>query len=135
MKTLSLILVALPALLIATSAQAEAGDAARGKDLSKRCAACHDLSADAKNKVGPALWGVTTRGVAAAEGYKYSDAMAKAGAVVPEWTEEHLLAYLSDPTAWVRKQTGDDSARSRMTFKLADEQQRRDLAAFLAALK
>lgn len=135
MNYMKLAIAVVPAFLIAAPVQAAAGDPVKGEDLSKRCAACHDLSAAAKNKVGPGLWGLTARGVASVEGYKYSDAMTAAGAEVPEWTEEHLLAYLADPTAWVREQTGDDSARSRMTFKVSDEQQRRDLAAFLATLQ
>lgn len=135
MNYMKLAIAVAPAFLITASVQAAAGDPVKGEELSKRCAACHDVSAAAKNKVGPALWGLTTRGVASVEGFKYSDAMRAAVAGVSEWTEEHLMAYLADPTAWVREQTGDDSARSRMTFKVGDEQQRRDLAAFLATLK
>lgn len=48
------------------------------------------------------------------------------------WTEEELVAYVTDPTAWVKEKSGDDSARSKMTFKLNRNQA--DVAAYLASV-
>ena len=48
------------------------------------------------------------------------------------WTEEELVDYVTDPTAWVKEKSGDDSARSKMTFKLNRNQA--DVAAYLASV-
>ena len=41
-------------LLLGTSAQAE-GDAERGRQVYKKCAGCHMVGADARNRSGPPL--------------------------------------------------------------------------------
>jgi cytochrome c len=70
-------------------------DPAQGEKIATKCKACHDLSKDAKNKVGPHLWGVVGRNHAEAEGFAYSDAM-KQFAGKP-WTFEDLDKFLTKP--------------------------------------
>src|SRR3546814_4438633 len=73
--------VAAAALALALpSAASAAGDAASGEQVFKRCTACHAVGEDAKNKVGPQLNGVVGRAAGTVEGFKYSKAMAAAGA-------------------------------------------------------
>lgn len=68
--------------------------AAAGEKVFRKCAACHQVGSDAQNRVGPQLNGIVGRAVGAAEGFSYSDAMAKAGG---HWDAERLAAFLADP--------------------------------------
>ncbi|SDX90871.1 c-type cytochrome [Citreimonas salinaria] len=73
------LLATMPALAVAES-HAMAGDAAAGEKVFRKCMACHDVGADAKNKVGPILNGVIDRQIASVEGYTYSDVLNAMGA-------------------------------------------------------
>ncbi len=73
-------------------------NAKAGERISKKCAACHDLTQGGPNKIGPNLWGVVGRQVASHEGFKYSQAMQDFGG---QWTYEHLDAFLTSPKALV----------------------------------
>ena len=44
-----------------------------------------------------------------------------------------IAAYVTDPTAWLKEQTGDDKAVTKMTFKMATGGE--DVAAYLASIK
>ncbi len=124
--------------LLAMSASAFAeGDAAKGEKVFKKCTACHMVGEKAKNRVGPVLTGVIGRKAGTAEGYKYSKLNAAAGEAGLEWTEENLIAYLPDPSAFLKtylKENGaEDKAkgRSKMVYKLKKESERKDVVAYL----
>ena len=51
------------------------GDVASGEKIFKKCAACHSIVKGGKNKIGPALYNVVGRDVAAVSDYKYSKAL------------------------------------------------------------
>ena len=84
-------------------AQAE-GDAAAGKKVFAKCAACHDATAG-KDKIGPTLVGVFGRTAGTLESYssKYSANMKEAGAGGLVWDDANLTAYLRDPKAVIPK--------------------------------
>ncbi|MFC4170258.1 c-type cytochrome [Teichococcus aestuarii] len=110
------------ALLAAPSARAEEGDAARGRTLFQRqCQSCHQV-AQPRNGVGPTLQGVVGRASASVEGYNYSPALKALG---QSWTPETLGAFLANPTGVARG--------TRMVQRVAAEQDRKDIIAFLAA--
>jgi hypothetical protein len=48
------------------------------------------------------------------------------------WSEEMIVAYLEDPTAFLRDFLQDPRARAKMAFRLRKEQDRRDVVAYLA---
>lgn len=129
--------LALASPLLATQALAE-GDAAKGADDFKKCRACHEIVAPdgtavvKGGKTGPNLYGVIGRAAGAAEGYSYSDALKALGAAGEVWTEEDIAAYITDPNEYVRGKTGDDKAKTKMTFRLKEGQA--DLAAYLASI-
>jgi cytochrome c len=75
-----------------------AADPAAGEKAAAKCKACHDMTQAAKNKVGPALWGVVGRNRASVEGYKYSDALT--GLAGAPWTFEELDKYLANPKGY-----------------------------------
>lgn len=80
----------------ATTAAAPAAlDPAAGEKLFKKCSACHTVDKGGANRVGPNLWGVLDRPVAAHEGFKYSDAMVSHQDET--WSAAQLDAYLTKP--------------------------------------
>lgn len=133
-------LIAAFAALTALAAPAfAAGDAAKGEADFKKCKACHSIiAADGTEivkggKTGPNLWGVTTRAPGSLPEFAYGDSIKAVGANGTPWDESMLAAYLPDPTAWLREQTGDAAAKSKMSFKLNKGAE--DMAAYLATLK
>ncbi|SCA57491.1 Cytochrome c-550 (modular protein) [Candidatus Terasakiella magnetica] len=107
------------------------GDAKRGAKVFKKCKSCHNVTAGAKNKVGPNLFGIIGRVPGTYDGFKYSKSMQSYGA---PWTADSISAYIANPTAFLKKETDSPSAKSKMTFKLKDEQSRLDVAAYLAQI-
>jgi cytochrome c len=85
--------------LMAATAWAD-GDATKGADVYKKCAACHSV-ADKTNKVGPFLRGVVGRKAAGADGYNYSEAMKTFAATGAIWDDATLDKYLADPKATI----------------------------------
>jgi cytochrome c len=84
--------------IISSSKIAVAQDAAAGEKVFVRCRACHQIGADARNMVGPALTGVVGRPAGVYPGYNYSDANKNSGLT---WDEATLKVYLKDPRAKV----------------------------------
>lgn len=127
------------ALTLALPAAAQdAGDPAAGEKEYNKCKACHMVQDDAGTdivkggKTGPNLYGIVGREIAAVEDFKYGEGILELKEKFPGgvWDAEALTAYLTDPTAYLKEHTGDDAAKSKMTFKLAKNQA--DVIAFLA---
>ena len=74
-------------------------DMERGKSLYSKCAICHTNSADEGHLVGPNLYGIVGKKVAAAEDFFYTDAMVAYGIT---WTTELLDKFLESPMTEVR---------------------------------
>ena len=128
---------ALGALMLATPAMA--ADPAAGESDFKKCKACHAIVASdgtevvKGGKTGPNLGGVIGRPVASVADFKYGESILAVGATGAVWDEASLAAYITDPAAWLKEQTGDAAAKSKMSFKLKDEKEAADVAAFLAS--
>ncbi len=112
-----------------------AGDASAGENIFRKCAGCHKIGDNAKNATGPVLQGVVGRQAGTFPGFRYGKDMVAAGEAGLVWNEENLAEYLADPRAFLRAFLNDDHARAKMPFKLRDEQQRMDVAAYLATLQ
>ena len=116
------------------------GDAANGANVFKKCIACHKVGDGAKNGVGPQLNGIIGRTTGTAEGYKYSPLNHAAGEQGLVWSEEFIVEYLADPKAFLYKYLESKGKKdlatgaTKMVFKLPDEQQRKDVAAYLKSL-
>ncbi len=112
------------------------GDAEKGEKEFKKCKACHMVQSPEGEdivkggKTGPNLYGVVGRKAGTEEGFKYSDALIKLGEAGEVWTPEDLEHYITDPNSYVQEKTGDDSLKTKMTFKLNKNQA--DVVAFLA---
>ncbi len=75
------------------------GDVAHGEKVFKKCAACHSINKDGKNKIGSKLYNVVFRPVGSVADYKYSKALASYG---KEWNWEELNGFLTKPSAWIK---------------------------------
>ena len=75
----------------------------RGEKAFRVCSACHTIERGGAHTVGPNLWGVVGRPVAAAEGFdRYTPAMSSFGGI---WSPERLDRYLRQPAVEVRGTT------------------------------
>lgn len=137
---MSIRLLPLLALTFAAPAFAEP-DAAKGEASFKKCKSCHSIVApdgtevQKGGKTGPNLFGVVGRPVASDPEFKYGEGILAAKEKGAVWDEAQLTTYLQDPNAWVKAASGDESARSKMTFKLPKEEEAADVAAYLATIK
>lgn len=101
MRNKILVALSLAAGCLALPALAQEADLAAGEKVWKRCAACHMIGDGAENRVGPELNGIIGRKAGGLEGFKYSDAMVKAGEEGLVWDNEQLHAYLENPKKMV----------------------------------
>ncbi|QKV19456.1 c-type cytochrome [Oricola thermophila] len=72
-------------------------DVDKGASVFKKCQACHTTEEGGANKVGPNLWDIVNRPVAAHEGFKYSGAMTEFAANGAVWDYEHLNEFIKKP--------------------------------------
>ena len=75
------------------------GDVTHGEKVFKKCAACHSINKDGKNKIGPKLYNVVGRAIGAIPYYKYSKALTSYNKT---WTFEELNSFLLKPAAWIK---------------------------------
>ena len=75
------------------------GDIAHGEKVFKKCSACHSIEAGGGNKIGPALYNVVGRKIAAVEDYKYSKALVE---YKKNWSFEELNGFLIKPQKWIK---------------------------------
>ena len=114
-----------------------AQDAAKGEQIFKQCMTCHRIGPDAKNMVGPVLTGVIGRQSGTAPGFAYSPLNKAAGEAGLVWTEDLIFQYLPDPNAFLKKFLTDKgkadqaTGSTKMAFKLAGEEQRKDVIAYI----
>lgn len=116
----------LTAIFVAVSAAAAskafaAGDAEKGAQAFRACAACHSLNAG-DHRTGPSLAGISGRTAGTVAGFnRYSKALKDSGIV---WNDDVLDRWIRDPKALV--------PGNRMVYRgIADKKVRDDLIAFL----
>ena len=96
-------------------------DAGRGPATAARCRTCHSFEQDGGHRIGPVLWNVVGRDIAAGEGYRYSGAFKD---IEGNWTAEALDEFLLRPRIW--------APGTKMGFAgLGDEAERADLIAWM----
>lgn len=122
--------MAIAIFLVATSAMGTGvraellGDAARGEALFRECSSCHQVGAEATNRVGPHLNDIFGRKAGSVEGFRYSKGLARMGADGLVWSFDTLDAYVENPKALV--------SDTRMSYRgMKDEADRADLLAYL----
>jgi cytochrome c len=99
-------------------------NAGAGKDVAKKCAACHTFEKGGPNRVGPNLYGIFDEPVAEGRGFAFSDALKKKGGT---WSADALNEWLWKPQSFVKG--------TKMTFAgLAKAKDRADVIAYLNSL-
>ena len=138
-------LIAIAAMVLATPLQADghlgSGDAEAGEGAFRQCIACHvvanedgEVLAGRKAKTGPNLYKIANGPAGAADGFKYSKPMIEAGEAGLVWDEANFVAYVQDPTGFLRTFLDDSKARGKMSFKVRKEEDAANLFAYLASL-
>ena len=133
-------LSAVLALLAATSATAQ-GDAAAGEAAFRQCVACHlvttptgDTLAGRAGRSGPNLYGVAGGPAGAVDGFRYSGRLGALKNAAVVWTEDNFVAYVQDPTGYIREATGNNSARGAMSFRVRSEADALNVYAYIVSL-
>ena len=141
MKYLSVTAFGLSMLAAPVFADAHAmGDAEAGEKVFSKCKACHSIVDDAGDAVvrggrnGPNLYGVYQRQAGTAEDFKYGDDLVAAGEAGLEWNEADFVNYVADPRAFLREYLDDSKAKSRMSFKLGDEEDAMNVWAYIVSV-
>lgn len=117
-----LYIAAIAGLLAGPALASDAGDAEKGKKAYNKCKSCHVLADGDEiivkgGKTGPNLFGVIGRPVASMD-FKYGKTILAVGESGAVWDFDSFTAYVQDPKAWLKEQTGDTAAKSKMSFKL-----------------
>jgi cytochrome c len=117
------------------------GDIDAGEKAFRQCQTCHVVVNDAgetlagkKAKTGPNLYGVADKPAGSVEGFRYSKSLEAAGEAGLTWSEGDFVAYVQDPTGFLRSYLEDDGARGKMSYKVRKEQDAHDLWAYLTSL-
>ena len=98
-------------------------DPAKGEQVFKKCAACHNADKGGANALGPNLWGVLGEPVGKGHGFAFSDALASKGG---SWDWATLSDWLSNPKKF--------APGTKMTFAgLGKPEDRANVIAFLNA--
>lgn len=135
-----LLTIAAAAALLPAAAFAE-GDAEKGKALFNKCQTCHvvvnpagETLAGKVAKTGPNLYNVVGKAAGSVDGFKYGSGLVKAKEMGLVWDEANFVAYLNNPTGFLREFTGDKGVRGNMSFNIKKEAEAKDLYAFLTSL-
>lgn len=139
MITKSLTAAAVLTLFVAVPAWAECTlppEAAPGKTVSGVCKACHVFESDKPSRAtGPNLHDIYGATAGSRDDFKsYSEGMQGAKAKGTAWTDDNLFAYIGDPKGFLDTVNGKE-VKHAMLFALKDEQKRKDVVAFLKAIK
>lgn len=119
---------------------AATGDAAAGEEqFNRQCVACH-IVADADGNVlagrnartGPNLYGLAGRTLGSVEDFRYGDSIVELGEMGTVWTEEAFVAYVQDPTGWLRETLDNNRARGKMAYRVRAEEEAINIYAYLA---
>lgn len=123
-----------------TSLPAFAGDIEAGESaFQSQCQTCHNVTDDdgevlagrPNMRTGPNLYGVLGRQPGVVDGFRYGASLVELGESGVVWEEEEMVAYLLDPTSYLREALDDRRARSQMSFRVRDEDTARNIIAFL----
>ncbi len=111
-------------------------DAQAGKTISNQCKSCHVFEADKPSRpTAPNIHDVYGSKAGQRSDFpKYSEGMQGAAAKGLVWTDENLMEYVNDPKAFLIKVNGKE-VKHAMFFALKDEQKRKEIVAFLKAIK
>ena len=88
-----------PAAVIPIATLLATADPAKGAEVFKKCASCHNVTPGGANGIGPALHGVLGKPHGVHPGFAYSDALK---AIPGNWDFEGMNAWLTKPSAYAK---------------------------------
>jgi cytochrome c len=125
----------------AVAQEAPSGDAEAGAKVFAKCQSCHvvatptgEVLAGKIAKTGPNLYGLPGRAAGSNPEFKYGESIVALGASGFLWNEADFVAYVADPSKFLKDKTGDAAAKSKMGFKLPKEEDARNVWAFISSL-
>ena len=136
-NALSAITLALVCTTSAVAQEGTGGDSVAGEQVYKKCMTCHRIGPGANTLIGPEHNGLIGRRTGQVPGFEYSKLNKAAGDAGLTWTEANIYEYLADPSAFLKKYLTEhghaDQATgvTKMTFKLPNEKERRDVIAYI----
>ncbi|MBT8457077.1 MAG: cytochrome C [Rhodobacteraceae bacterium] len=117
------------------------GDAAAGEEAFSQCQTCHvvvndegETLAGRNARTGPNLYNLFGRAAGTVEGFRYSPSIVEAGEAGLVWDEEQFVAYVQDPTGYLREYLDNNRARGKMSYKVREEADAVNLWAYLVSL-
>ena len=120
---------------------AASGDAAAGEAVFRQCITCHvvvneagETLAGRNARQGPNLYATGGRLIGSVEDFRYSDGLLALNEMGTVWTEENFVAYVQDPTGYIREATANNRLRGAMAFRVRSEEDAVNLYAYLASL-
>lgn len=116
------------------------GNAEEGEGVFKKCKACHAVVADDDTviqkggRTGPNLYGISGRTAGTYDGFRYGKSIVETGENGLVWNEEDFVAYVADPKKFLATKLDTKSAKSKMTYKLKDDQDAIDVWTYLVSV-
>jgi cytochrome c len=128
--------------LVGLAAPAVAQDVEAGARAFNQCQTCHVVQNEAGEvlagraaKTGPNLYGLPGRVAGSYEGFAgYGESLVALGATGFVWDEASFIEYAQNPADFLKTRLNDDGARSKMAFRVRDEETAKNLWAFIASL-
>ena len=138
MKLTKMVLALVPAMM---SGPVLAQDAEAGAKVFAKCQTCHVIANEAgevlagKNaKAGPNLYGMPGRIAGTYPDFKYGESIVALGASGFTWNEADFVTYVADPGKFLKTKLDDKGAKSKMSFKLAKEEDAKNVWAYIVSL-
>lgn len=135
------IFVFLFTLCLTGAAQAQDSIDIGAAQFARQCTACHVVRDDEGNilvgnsgRAGPNLYGAMGRTVAGVPNFRYGDSIVAARQADVTWTQDNFIAYVQDPTRWLRAVLGDRRARSKMGYRVRSASEAADIFTYLSSL-
>jgi len=116
------------------------GDAEAGEKVFRKCKSCHMITDDEGNDIqkggrtGPNLYGIYNRVAGSVEDFRYGDSIVEAGEAGLAWNEEHFVGYVADPKGYLAEYLDTNRAKSKMSYRLRDEEDAKDVWAYLVSV-
>jgi len=116
------------------------GDAEAGEKVFRKCKSCHMITDDEGNDIqkggrtGPNLYGIYQRVAGSVEDYRYGDSIVEAGEAGLKWNEEEFVGYVADPKKYLAAYLDQNRAKSKMSYRLKDEEDAKDVWAYLVSV-